>query len=185
MLAADMRVAAIVLVLATVPGALWIAGYLPLPSNPEEPGQAAVGTADLEEEEWRQRVHALCDWERKRARAFKEAYRGAVSPADALFAFDSTIRLARKSLAIFRSLDVPFEFQRESRELERLLEREQTALLALREAVRTGNRRAFVHRVQEIGKSEQRKRALFSDLGLRGCLPRAPNGRPDPDRSTV
>ena len=182
---ATVRVIAIALVLAAVPGALWIAGYLPPPSAPDEPAEAVVGSAGFVEEEWRQRVHAICDWERERARAFKDAYRGAVGPADALFALDSTVRLGRKSIEIFRSLEVPFEFQREARELERLLEREQRALLGLREALRTGNRPVFLRNVQQIGQAEQRKRMLFADLGLRGCLPRAPDGRREGDDATV
>jgi hypothetical protein len=178
------RVIAIVLVLGAVPGALWVAGYLPPPNGPDEPAQA-VADPGAEEADWQGKVTAICDWERKRVRGLEKAYRHVASPADALLAFDTTIRLGRTSLAIFRRLDPPFEFEREARELERLLEREQRALLALREALRTGKARAFVRQAKKIGEAEERKRALFADLGLRGCLPRAPEGLPEPDISPV
>jgi len=76
----------------------------------------------------------------QRVRSIAKAFRRAASPADALFAFDNAIRLGRTSLAIFRRLNTPFAFQREVRELERLLEREQRALVALRDALRAGKR---------------------------------------------
>ena len=112
-------------------------------------------------------------------------YRRIATPADALLAFDSMIRLGRTSLAIFLRLDPPFAYQREARELERLLRREQKALVALREALRKGNARAFTRNAQKIGRAEERKRALFADLGVRGCLPRAPEGPPEPETRTV
>jgi hypothetical protein len=178
------RLVAIVLVLGAVPGALWAAGYLPPPSAAPE-AAPVVGNPGVAEADWRDRVTAICDWERKRAKGLTRAYRHVASPADALLAFDTTIRLGRKSLEIFRRLDAPFAFEREARELERLLEREQRALVALRDALRTGNRSAFVRHAKEIGEVEQRKRVLFADLGLRGCLPRAPEGSPEPDTSQV
>jgi hypothetical protein len=178
------RVIAIVLVLGAVPGALWVAGYLPPPSAPDEPVQV-VATPGAVEADWQGKVTAICDWERKRVRGLKEAYRRVASPADALFAFDTAIRFGRTSLGIFRRLDPPFTFEREARELERLLEREQRALVALREALRTGKARAFVRHAKEIGAAEERKRALFADLGLRGCLPRVPEGPPEPEISPV
>jgi hypothetical protein len=119
-------------------------------------------------------VETIYAWGRKRVRSIAKAFRHAASPADALFAFDDTIRLGRTSLAIFRRLNTPFAFQREMRELERLLEREQRALVALRDALRAGNARAFSGHAQEIAQAEGRKRARFADLGLRGCLPPAP-----------
>jgi hypothetical protein len=178
------RVIAILLVLGAVPGALWVGGFLPPPSAPDEAADTVVEPR-LVEQEWRNRVDAICAWERKRARGLSEAYRRVATPADALFAFDSTIRLGRTSLAIFRDLDPPFAFQREARELERLIQREQRALVALREALRNGNARAFARNVREIGKAEGRKRVLFADLGVRGCLPRAPEAPPEPKTSTV
>jgi hypothetical protein len=178
------KVVAVVLVLVAVPGALWIAGYLPPPSVPDEPAPR-VASPDLVEAAWRDRVTAICAWERKRARGLREAYRHVSSPADALLAFDTTIRFGETSLAIFKRLDPPFAFQREARELERLLEREQEALVALREALRKGNARALARHAARIGATGERKRSLFADLGLRGCLPRAPQGPPEPDTSPV
>jgi len=118
-------------------------------------------------------VETICAWERKRVQAIAKAFRRAASPADALFAFDSTIRLGRTSMAIFQRLNTPFAFQREVRELKRLLEREQRALVALRDALRAGNGRAFSRHAKEVGRAEGRKRVHFADLGLRGCLPPA------------
>jgi hypothetical protein len=171
------RSVAILLVLGAVPGALWAGGYLPPPESPKAPVQGAADPG-LVEAEWRDRVEAICGWERKRVRAIAKAFRRAASPADALLAFDSTIRLGRTSLEIFRRLNTPFAFQREVRELKGLLEREQRALVALRDALRAGNPRAFSRHAQEIVLAEGRKRVHFADLGLRGCLPpaRAPFG---------
>jgi hypothetical protein len=178
------RAIAIVLVLAVVPGALWAAGYLPPPDAPDEPPQG-VASPGLVEADWQARVTAICDWERKRARGLKEAYRRVASPADALLAFDTTIRFGETSLKIFKRLDPPFAFEREARELQQLLEREQEALLALREALRKGNARAFARHAEKLGETGERKRALFADLGLRGCLPRAPQGPAAPETSPV
>jgi hypothetical protein len=166
------RIVAILLVLGAVPGALWAGGYLPPPDTPKAPVQGAANPG-LVEAEWRDRVETICVWERKRVRSIEKAFRRAASPADALFAFDSTIRLGRTSLAIFRRLNTPFAFQREVRELKRLLEREQKALVALRDALRAGNARALSRQAQQIARAEERKRAHFADLGLRGCLPPA------------
>lgn len=165
------RIVAILLVLGAVPGALWAGGYLPPPDSPKAPVQGA--NPSLVEAEWRDRVETICGWERRRVRAIAKAFRRAASPADALFAFDSTIRLGRTSLEIFRRLDTPFAFQREVRELKGLLEREQRALIALRDALRAGNLRAFSRHAQKIARAEGRKRVHFADLGLRGCLPPA------------
>lgn len=179
-----MRAIAIVLVLAVVPGALWAAGYLPPPDAPEQPAQG-IASPGVAEADWQDRVTAICDWERKRARGLKEAYRRVASPADALLAFDTTIRFGETSLKFFKSLDPPFAFEREARELQHLLEREQEALLALREALRRGNARAFARHAKTMGETGERKRALFADLGLRGCLPRAPQAPTEPETSPV
>ena len=178
------RIVAILLVVGAVPGALWAGGYLPPPDSPKAPGQGPANPG-LVEAEWRDRVETICVWERKRVRAIAKAFRRAASPADALFAFDSTIRLGRTSLAVFRRLNTPFAFQREVRELKRLLEREQSALVALRDALRAGNARAFSRHAQEIARAEGRKRAQFADLGLRGCLPPAPGPLGESETSPV
>jgi hypothetical protein len=169
--ASAVKIVAILLVLGAVPGALWAGGYLSPPDSPKTPVTAA--NPGLVEAEWRGRVEVICDWERQRVRSIAKAFRRAASPADALLAFDRTIRLGDTSLAIFRRLDTPFAFRREVRELKRLLEREQRALVALRDALRSGNARAFSRGAKEIAQAEEGKRAHFADLGLRGCLPPA------------
>lgn len=179
-----MRIVAILLVLGAVPGALWVTGYLPPPDGPEAAVQSTA-TPGLVEAQWRDRVDTICAWERKRVQSITKGFRRIATPADALLLFDSTIRLGRTSLAIFRRLETPFAFQREARDLERLLEREQRALVGLREALRAGNGRAFSRHAGEIAQAEQRKRALFADLGVRGCLPRAPERAPEIDASPV
>jgi hypothetical protein len=166
------RIVAVLLVLGAVPGALWAGGYLPPPDSPQAAAQEAADPG-LVEAEWRDRVEAICAWERQRGRSIEKAFRHAATPADALIAFDRTIHLGRSSLAIFRRLNTPFAFQREVRELKQLLEREQSALVALREALRAGNARAFSRGAQEIARAEERKRVHFADLGVRGCLPPA------------
>jgi hypothetical protein len=61
------RSVAILLVLGAVPGALWAGGYLPPPESPKAPVQGAADPG-LVEAEWRDRVEAICGWERKRVR---------------------------------------------------------------------------------------------------------------------
>jgi hypothetical protein len=178
------RILAILLVLGAVPGALWAGGYLPPSDSRKTPVQSMADPGSVEAE-WRNRVEVICTWERKRGRAITRAFRRVVSPADALFAFDSTIRLGRTSLAIFRRLNTPFAFQREVRELKRLLDREQRALVALRDALRAGNARALSRHAREIGRAEERKRAHFADLGLRGCLPPARGPSSESEASDV
>jgi hypothetical protein len=169
------KILAVLFVLAAVPVALWIGGYLPPPAPTaaaEEPSAVDPGVAETE---WRDRVAAICVWERERMKGIRRTFRRASTPADTMLNLDSMIRLGRSSLDVFRRLEPPFAFRREARELTRLLEREQRAVLGLRDAIRRGKAGAFFRNAKVIVAVEERKRAVLADLGLDGCLPRPPS----------
>jgi hypothetical protein len=169
------KVAALLFVLGAVPFALWVAGYLPPPERTAAAENRPALDPGLAEVEWRDRMTAICTWERKRVQGIEEAFSRSVSPVDALLGLDSAIRLGRSSLGVFRRLEPPFAYRREARQLRRLLEREQRAVVGLRDAIRSGKRKAFLRNARVIVAAEERKRVVLADLGLRACIPQPPN----------
>jgi hypothetical protein len=169
------KIAALLLVLGAVPVALWVGGYLPPPERTAAAESRSALDPGREEVEWRDHVGAICTWERKRARGIEEAFRRSVTPVDALLGLDSAIRLGRSSLGIFRRLEPPFAYRREARQLTHLLEREQRAVVGLRDAIRSGKRQAYLRNAKLIVAAEERKRVMLADLGLRACIPQPPN----------
>jgi hypothetical protein len=178
------RIIAILVVLAAVPGALWIGGYLPPPATSEAAADA-VTSPQLAEEQWRDRMNAICEWERKRSRGLRKAFRQVALPADAILVFRSAVRLGRESLGVIRRLEAPFAYQREARQLKRLIGGEQEDLLALLDALTEGNRRAVARLARQIGRVEERKRGIYADIGVRGCMPSAPTVPKEPETSPV
>jgi hypothetical protein len=178
------RIIAMLVVLVAVPGALWVGGYLPPPETPEAAADR-VTSPRAAEEEWRDRMNAICEWERKRTRGLRKAFRQVAVPADAILVFRSAVRLGRESLAVIRRLEIPFAYQREARQLQRILAGEQEDLLALLDALTEGHRRAVARLARQIGRAEERKRALYADIGIRSCMPKAPAVPQEPDTSPV
>jgi hypothetical protein len=178
------RIIAILVVLAAVPGALWIGGYLPPPATSEAAADA-VTSPQLAEEQWRDRMNAICEWERKRSRGLRKAFRQVALPADAILVFRSAVRLGRESLGVIRRLEAPFAYQREARQLKRLIGGEQEDLLALLDALTEGNRRAVARLARQIARVEERKRGIYADIGVRGCMPSAPTVPKEPETSPV
>jgi hypothetical protein len=178
------RIIAILVVLAAVPGALWIGGFLPPPATSEAAADA-VTSPQLAEEQWRDRMNAICEWERKRSRGLRKAFRQVAVPADAILVFRSAVRLGRESLGVIRRLEAPFAYQREARQLKRLIGGEQEDLLALLDALTEGNRRAVARLARQIGRAEERKRGIYADIGVRGCMPSAPAVPKEPETSPV
>jgi hypothetical protein len=178
------KIGAILFVLGAVPFALWIGGYLPPPERTAAAESRPAFEPGLVEREWRDHVAGICAWERKRAQGIKKAFGRAVTPADALLGLDSAIRLGRSSLGIFRRLEPPFAYRREARQLRRLFEREQRAVVGLRDAIHAGERRAFFLNAKIIVAAEERKRVMLSDLGLQACIPQPPNP-PAEDEATA
>jgi hypothetical protein len=169
------KIAALLFVLGAVPFALWVGGYLPPPERTAAAEDRLALEPGLAEVEWREHVVAICAWERKRMQGIEEAFRRSVTSADALLGLDSAISLGRSSLDIFRRLEPPFAYRRGARQLKRLLEREQRAVVGLRDAIRAGKRKAFFRNATVIVAAEERKRAVLADLGLRACIPHPPS----------
>jgi hypothetical protein len=179
------KVAALLFVLGAVPFALWIGGYFPPPERTAAAENRPTLNPGLAEVKWRDHVTAICAWERKRVQGIQEAFSRSVSPADALLGLDNAIRLGRSSLGIFRRLEPPFAYQREARQLRRLLEREQRAVVGLRDAIRSGKRKAYFRNARLIVAAEERKRVVLADLGLRACIPHPPNPPANADAKIV
>ena len=176
------KVGAILFVLGAVPFALWVGGYLP---PPEKTAAAESAEPGLVEAEWRDHVAAICIWEKKRAQGIEKALRQSVTPAQAMLGIDNAIRLGRSSLNIFRRLEPPFAYRREARQLRRLLATEQRSMDGLRRAIRAADRKAYFRNARAIVAAEKRKRAMLSDLGLRACIPQAPDAPAQGDVSVV
>ncbi len=166
---------ALLVVLGAVPFALWVGGYLPPPERTAAAENRPALEPGLAEVAWRDHMAAICAWERKRMQGIEEAFSRSVTSADALLGLDSAISLGRSSLDIFRRLEPPLAYQREARQLKGLLEREQRAVVGLRDAIRSGKRKAYFRNAKVIVAAEERKRAVLADLGLRACIPQPPN----------
>ena len=95
------RIAAGVVVVGVVPAALWLAGLLPLPEARSDV-VAYESRTTPEEQAWRDRVSAICGWERKQGRAFEKAFRHASSPADVQLLFKEAIRLGDEAKLVHR-----------------------------------------------------------------------------------
>lgn len=172
--------------LAVVPVSLWLGGALPPPATPSAPVDTIALNPGLAEREWRERVSVICRWERKRMKSMARAFRHAAgTPADVMFLLDSALRLGRSSSAIFTRLEPPFAFRREAAELRRLAGRAQAAVEGMRDAIQDGRFRAFVRNAERIVRIEERKRVLFHDIGLKGCVPPPPEPPLDSDTQTV
>jgi hypothetical protein len=179
------KIGAILLVLGAVPFALWVGGYLPPPEKTAAAESRPPSEPGLVEAEWRDHVAAICTWEQKRARGIEQALRRSVTPAQAMLGIDNAIRLGRSSLNIFRRLEPPFTYRREARQLTRLLASEQRSMDGLRRAIRAANRKEYFRNARAIVGAEKRKRVMLSDLGLRACIPQAPDAPAQGDVSVV
>src|SRR5919197_5325651 len=100
------RIAAGVVVVGMVPGALWLTGLLP-PPEARSDVVAYESRTTSEEAVWRDHVGEICRWERKQGRALQKAFRRASSPADVQLLFREGLRLGDETLAMFNRLDPP------------------------------------------------------------------------------
>lgn len=169
------KIGAILFVLGAIPFALWVGGYLPPPEKTAAAESRPPFEPGVVEAEWRDHVAAICDWEKERAQDVEEALRRSVTPAQAMLGIDNAIRLGQSSLDIFRRLETPFAYRREARQLKRLLADEQQAVIGLRRAIRSANRKALYRNARTIVAAEKRKRVMLADLGLQACIPKAPD----------
>jgi hypothetical protein len=178
------KILAALVVVAAVPAVLWAGGYLPPPTTSEAAADV-VTSPRVAEEQWRDRMTAICEWERKRSKGLRNAFRNVSVPADAILVFRSAVRMGRESLAVIRRLETPFAYQREARQLERIISMEQDDLLAMLDALTEGKRNAVMRFARQIGRAEERKRSLYADMGIRGCLPRVPQLPEEPEAKSV
>src|SRR5918912_1573488 len=102
------RIAAAVVVVGMVPGALWLKGVLP-PPEARSDVVAYESRTTPEEKVWRDRVSAICGWERRQGRALGKAFRHASSPVDFQLLFREGLRLGDESIAMFNRLETPLE----------------------------------------------------------------------------
>lgn len=162
------RIAAGVVVVGVVPVALWLAGLLPLPEARSDV-VAYESRTTPEEKAWRDRVSAICGWERKQGRAFEKAFRHASSPADVQFLFKEAIRLGDESIGMFNRLDTPLEYRREARTLKRLFREEHRNLEEALEAFKYFRRRAFLRAIRRFAAADAKSTQLLVQLGVEGC----------------
>jgi hypothetical protein len=162
------KVAAFLFVVGVAPAALWLAGLLPPPeARSDVVAYEARTTSD--ETAWRNRVSAICGWERKQGRALGKAFRKASSPVHFQLLFQEAIRLSDESLAIFKRLDTPLEYRREARSLQRLSWQERTAIRHALEAFKQGRRAAFVRAIRALVAVDSKSSSLLTQLGIDGC----------------
>jgi hypothetical protein len=162
------RIAAGVVVVGMVPGALWLKGFLPPPEARSDIVAYETRTTP-EEKAWRNHVSAICGWERKQGRALQKAFRQASSPADVQLLFREGIRLGDESIGMFNRLDTPLEYQREARTLKRLFRLERKNLERALEAFKHGRRGAFVRAIRQFVAADAKSSQLLVQLGVKGC----------------
>lgn len=177
------RLAAVVFVLGVVPGSLWLGGVVPPPDSREDIVPYESRTIGAEEQ-WRDRVSAICGWERQQGRAFEKAFRKAWSPVDIELLFNAALRLSDESLAIFNRLDTPFEYRREARMLRALFWEERMGIKNARDAFRNRRRGAFIRSVRRFVEADIKSSTLLAQLGVAGCNVK-PVSIPESERARI
>jgi hypothetical protein len=162
-----LKLAAGAVVLGIIPVALISVGGLP--SGPREDLVPYETRTVGAEEQWRERVGAICKWELKQGKAFNRAFRRAAAPVDVVFMFKSLIRLNDESMAIFARLEAPLEFRRESKDLLRYLRQQRAGLAGALRAFRDRRRPAFIQSVRRLAKAEAKIGGLLVQLGVNSC----------------
>jgi hypothetical protein len=162
------RIAAGVVVVGVVPGALWLAGLFPLPDARSDV-VAYESRTTPEEAVWRNRVSAICGWERKQGRALQKAFRHASSPADVQLLFREGLRLGDESIGMFNRLETPLEYRREARTIKRLFRLERKNLEQALEAFKHGRRGPFLRAIRQFVAADAKSTELLVQLGVDGC----------------
>jgi hypothetical protein len=162
------RIAAGVVVVGVVPGALWLTGLLPPPEARSDVVAYETRTTS-EEAAWRNHVSAICGWERKQGRALEKAFRRASSPVDVQLLIKEGLRLGDESIGMFNRLETPLEYKREAGTLKRLFRLERRNLQRALEAFEHGRRGAFVRAVRRFAAADTKSTRLLVQLGVEGC----------------
>jgi hypothetical protein len=176
-------------ILAVLVGALWLSGAV-LSRGDEETARADSADSinpEANRLEWIDHVSAICDWERKRFKTLKRVYREGSSgvPKDLELLLLAVIRMGDESKAIFNRLTPPFEYRREVQELRSRFRDERRALDGLVDAVRNGDRRAFLRHWRDLAKAGARKVDMLRNLGLTKCVPRLLPPEPEERKTTI
>jgi hypothetical protein len=154
--------------------AVRLSGAPLIPRGEESSAEDRPSSVNPEAEriEWLDHVTAICDWERKQAKALVRVYRkgGIGAPKDVELMLLAVIRMGDESKAIFNRLTPPFEYRREVRELRGRFRQERRALEGLVAAVRNVDRRAFLRGWRELATANARKVDALRNLGLRKCV---------------
>jgi hypothetical protein len=162
------RIAAGVVVVGMVPGALWLAGLLP-PPEARSDVVAYDSRTTSDEALWREHVSEICRWERKQGRALEKAFRRASSPADVQLLFREGLRMGDESIGMFNRLDTPLEYERETRTLKRLFREEHRNLNGALEAFKHARRAAFLRAIRRFAAADAKSTKLLVQLGVDGC----------------
>jgi hypothetical protein len=137
--------------------------------------------------EWIDQVGAICEWERKRMKTLKRAYRerAIIVPKDLELMILGVIHMGDESKAIFNRLTPPFEYRREVQQLRTHFQEERRALEGLVDAVRNYDQRQFLRRWRDLVRADARKVEMLRNLGLTKCVPPLPLPKSEEPRSTV
>jgi hypothetical protein len=160
------------LVLLVVAVRLSGAPLIPRGEEPSAANRPDSVNPEAERLEWLDQVTAICDWERKQAKALVRVYRqrSIGAPKDVELMLLAVIRMGDESKAIFNRLTPPFEYRREVRELRSRFRQERRALESLVAAVRNVDRRAFFRGWRGLATANARKVDTLRNLGLRKCV---------------
>ena len=178
------RIAAGFVVVGMVPGALWLTGLLPPPEARSDVVAYESRTTPVEKV-WRDRVGAICGWERRQGRALEKAFRRASSLADVELLFREGLRLGDESLGMFNRLHTPLEYEREARTLKRLFRQEHRNLERALEAFKQGRRAAFVRAIRRFAAADAKSTRLLVQLGVDACGNVKPVTLPQRERERI
>lgn len=161
-----------------------------LSANGQEPaGGDTVQAIDPEARrlEWIDHVGAICEWERKRMKTLRRAYRerAIILPKDLELMLLGVIHMGDESRAIFNRLTPPFEYRREVQQLRARFRQERRALEGLVDAVKDLDQRKFLRRWRDLVKADARKVDMLRNLGLTKCVPPLPLPKSEESRSTI
>ena len=156
---------------AALGAGLWAAGERLLGDDEEAVAEAATDGDTIPADVWARRVGAICKTEEKHTKAFLRALRSAYTYADAEIRMVGANKIGERSVRLFRRLPPPEGFERDRRDILRLLKRKQAVGRAMVEAVRQHQDRAFFRHGARMVKLSQRVNRILVRLGVDGCVP--------------
>jgi hypothetical protein len=168
------KLVALVLVTAAIPGALWLGDALPLPERPDRPDAAAGG--QVNEVEFTSRVEAICKWEVRRTRGLRRILHRQYTPDHLEALVQSVAVIGEESAAVFGRLDVPSRLEKPAKRLLRLLRAENRLVERIRAAVQKRNYGEVVREARKLSRLAPGVTPLLRELGVRDCDPNSRAG---------